>query len=262
MTMNAPHSVASVPAFLKLLAHELRWKIVTTLAQSDRSVQEIIQILNEPQNVVSYHLRQLREHHLVKERRSAADERSLYYSLDLETLRALYLSAGAVLHPSLGSLEVPSDPQQWPMPERPLRVLFLCTHNSARSLLAEALLRQMSKGRVDVASAGTEPTGIHPSTLQVLASLKIDQTHLRSKHIDELKSQHFDYVITVCDRVREACPTWPGASECIHWSIPDPAHQAFADTASQLTTRIRYFLTVVERLYQQNNADTTEQHPG
>ncbi|GHO84099.1 arsenate reductase/protein-tyrosine-phosphatase family protein [Dictyobacter formicarum] len=262
--MNAPLSTTSMPAFLKLLAHELRWNIVTLLARSDRSVQEIIHVVHEPQNVVSYHLRQLREHHLVKERRSAADERSLYYSLDLEALRVLYLSAGAVLHPAIGSLEVPSDPQQWPRPERPLRVLFLCTHNSARSLLAETLLRQMSKGRVDVASAGTEPTGIHPSTLQVLTSLKIDRTHLHSKHLDEVKDQHFDYVITVCDRVREVCPTWPGASECIHWSIPDPAQeeeraQAFADTTAQLTTRIRYFLTVVERIYQQHSADTTQQ---
>ncbi|GCE29884.1 ArsR family transcriptional regulator [Dictyobacter alpinus] len=256
--MSATLSTTHVPEFLKLLAHELRWNIVTVLAQSDRSVHEIIQALHEPQNVVSYHLRKLREHHLIKERRSSADERSLYYSLDLEVLRTLYLNAGNVLHPAIGSLEVPADPQQWPMSQRPLRVLFLCTHNSARSVLAEALLRQMSSGRVEVASAGTEPTGIHPTTMQVLASLDVDHTHLRSKHIDELSNLHFDYVITVCDRVREACPTWPAEAELIHWSFPDPVqedaseeerYQALEHTATQLTTRIRYFLTLVERRY-------------
>ncbi|GCE29716.1 ArsR family transcriptional regulator [Dictyobacter alpinus] len=258
--MHATHSTTHVPEFLKLLAHELRWNIITALAQSDRSVHEIIQVLHEPQNVVSYHLRKLREHHLITERRSSADERSLYYSLNLEALRALYLSAGNVLHPAIGSLEVPSDPQQWPIPERPLRVLFLCTHNSARSVLAEALLRPMSNGRVEVASAGTRPTGVHPATIQVLASLDIDHAHLRSKHIDELSDLHFDYVITVCDRVREVCPTWPAEAQLIHWSFPDPVqegdaeeerYQAFEHTATQLTTRIRYFLTLIERRYQQ-----------
>ncbi|GCE07711.1 arsenate reductase/protein-tyrosine-phosphatase family protein [Dictyobacter aurantiacus] len=267
--MNTTHSTPHVPEFLKVLAHELRWNIVTTLAHSDRSVQEIIQDFHEPQNVVSYHLRKLREHHLVTERRSSADERSLYYSLDLEALRVLYLSAGSVLHPAIGSLEVPSDPQQWPIPERPLRVLFLCTHNSARSLLAEALLRQMSSGRVEVASAGTEPAGIHPATMQVLASLHVDHSRLRSKHIDELGDQHFDYVITVCDRVRESCPTWPDNTELIHWSFPDPVqaegtpeqrYQAFEHTATQLATRIRYFLTLVEHRYQQQQPASVEHH--
>ena len=136
-----------------------------------------------------------------------------------------------------------------------MRVLFLCTHNSARSLLAEALLRQMSHGQLEIESAGTQPTGVHPSTLQVLQERGIDGSQLRSKHLDTLRGQTFDYVVTVCDRVREACPTWPAESECLHWSLPDPVaqqgseeerYQAFEDIAQQLTTRIRYFLSLIE----------------
>ncbi|HTK06206.1 MAG TPA: metalloregulator ArsR/SmtB family transcription factor [Ktedonobacteraceae bacterium] len=254
--MTTTTAATRVPEFLKLLAHELRWKILTALARSDCNVQEILQMLGEPQNVVSYHLRKLREYHLVKERRSAADERSLYYSLDLEAVHLLYLATGNVLHPALGSAHVPPDVQQWPTPEKPLRVLFLCTHNSARSLLAEALLRQMSHGYLDIESAGTQPTGVHPLTLQVLAERGINGSELRSKHLDTLREQTFDYVITVCDRVREVCPTWPVETECIHWSFPDPVagegsdkerYAAFAQTALQLTTRIRYFLASIEQ---------------
>ena len=251
--MNAMLSTTSVPEFLKVLSHDLRWKILTTLARSDCSVHEIIQALGEPQNVVSYHLRKLREHQLVTERRSTADERSLYYSLDLEKLRTLYLTTGDVLHPALGHMDVPTDPQQeGPLAETPVRILFLCTQNSARSQLAEALMRQMSVNHIEVVSAGTQPAGVHPLTLRVLATRGIDGSHLRFKHLDELRGQTFDYIITVCDRVREACPTWPAESECIHWSLPDPVqvegsederYSAFEHTASQLTTRLRYFLT-------------------
>jgi protein-tyrosine-phosphatase/DNA-binding transcriptional ArsR family regulator len=256
--MNAMLATTRVPEFLKVLSHDLRWKILTALARSDCSVHEIIQALGEPQNVVSYHLRKLREHQLVTERRSTADERSLYYSLDLEKLRTLYLTTGDVLHPALGhmdDMDASPDPQQEPMPVTPMtpvRVLFLCTQNSARSQLAEALMRQMSTKHIEVVSAGTQPTGVHPLTLRVLATRGIDGSYLRSKHLDELRGQAFDYIITVCDRVREACPTWPAESECIHWSLPDPVqvegsederYHAFEHTASQLTTRLRYFLT-------------------
>ncbi|HEY4385982.1 MAG TPA: metalloregulator ArsR/SmtB family transcription factor [Ktedonobacteraceae bacterium] len=256
--MSNTTAATSVPEFLKLLAHELRWKILTALARSDCSVQEILQMLGEPQNVVSYHLRKLREQHLIKERRSSADERSLYYSLDLEAVHMLYLITGNVLHPAFGSTHVPPDPQQWSVPEKPLRVLFLCTHNSARSLLAEALLRQMSHGYLEIESAGTQPTSVHPFTLQVLAERRLDGSQLRSKHLDEFRGQTFDYIITVCDRARESCPTWPAEPECIHWSLPDPAveegaeeerYQAFEQTALQLITRIRFFLTVIDQRY-------------
>jgi ArsR family transcriptional regulator, arsenate/arsenite/antimonite-responsive transcriptional repressor / arsenate reductase (thioredoxin) len=254
--MNTTTAATTVPEFLKLLAHELRWKILTALARSDRSVQEMLQMLGEPQNVVSYHLRKLREQHLVKERRSSADERSLYYSLDLENLRELYVQAGDRLHPALGSMPGSVDPQQWPIPEKPLRILFLCTHNSARSLLAEALLRQMSDGQLEIESAGTQPTGVHPLTLHVLEERGIDGSQLHSKHLDTLREQTFDYVITVCDRIREVCPTWPAEPECIHWSLPDPVteegseqerYQAFEQTAQQLTKRIRSFLVLIEQ---------------
>jgi DNA-binding transcriptional ArsR family regulator len=100
--MDVTRSAAILPGFLKLLAHELRWKILTQLARSDYSVAEIVQFLDQPQNVVSYHLKKLRDQRLVTERRSSADGRDVYYSLDLETFRSLYLAAGETLHPALG----------------------------------------------------------------------------------------------------------------------------------------------------------------
>src|SRR5450631_2365239 len=98
-----------LPQVLKLLAHELRWKLLSLLTFSDYRVQELVNLLGEPQNLVSYHLRQLRTMQLVAERRSSADERSVYYSLDLERVQALYQAAGTALHPALGMITPGSD---------------------------------------------------------------------------------------------------------------------------------------------------------
>ena len=131
------------------------------------------------------------------------------------------------------------------------RVLFLCTHNSARSQMAEGLLRALGGGRFEAASAGTEVTRVHPLAVATMAAAGIDLRGHRSKHLDEFAGQRFDYLITVCDDAAEACPVFPGASERIHWSIPDPSAvkggeqeraQAFADAAEELATRVRSFV--------------------
>lgn len=104
------------------------------------------------------------------------------------------------------------------------RVLFLCTHNSARSQMAEALLRSRSRGRVEAESAGTEKTLVRPLALQVLQEIGIDASAQTSKTLDRFIDDHFDYVITVCDAANDACPTFPNAGAREHWSLPDPSH--------------------------------------
>lgn len=109
------------------------------------------------------------------------------------------------------------------MNNQPARVLILCTHNSARSQMAEALLRSYGEGRFQVRSAGTEATRVHPCAVEVMAEVGIDISGARSKLLNEFMDQEFDYVITVCDAASESCPMFPGRAERIHWSFPDPS---------------------------------------
>ena len=132
-----------------------------------------------------------------------------------------------------------------------MRVLFLCTHNSARSQIAEALLRHRGAGRVEAFSAGSAPGQVHPLAARVLREEGIAIGEQRSKHLDEYLGQRFDYVITVCDRANESCPIFPGAPQRIHWSIPDPSAvegaeeerlRAFRAALHDLDGRIRLLL--------------------
>ena len=104
-----------------------------------------------------------------------------------------------------------------------VRVLFLCTHNSARSQMAEALLRARSEGSIDVESAGTVATLVRPLALQVLSELRIDASAQTSKTLERFIDEPFDYVVTVCDAANDACPTFPNAGAREHWSLPDPS---------------------------------------
>lgn len=103
------------------------------------------------------------------------------------------------------------------------RVLILCTGNSARSQMAEGLLRSVGGDGFEVASAGTKPSIVRPEAIAVMSELGIDISSHRSKHVREFEGQHFDYVITVCDNANESCPIFPSDTERIHWSLPDPA---------------------------------------
>ena len=103
------------------------------------------------------------------------------------------------------------------------RVLVLCTHNSARSQMAEALLRSIGEGRYQVASAGTESTRVNPLAIEAMNELGIDISGARSEHLNDYIEREWDYVITVCDSAAESCPMFPGPAERIHWSFPDPS---------------------------------------
>jgi arsenate reductase len=129
------------------------------------------------------------------------------------------------------------------------QVLFLCTGNSARSQMAEGILRHLAGDMFEVFSAGTHPRGLHPKSTEVMKEIGIDIGDQRSKDVSEFKDQQFDYVITVCDRARQACPTFPGA-EPLHWGFDDPAEapaevqdRMFRRVRDELLARLRLFLT-------------------
>jgi len=134
---------------------------------------------------------------------------------------------------------------------RPITVLFVCTGNSARSIMAEAVLRQAGGDRFEVHSAGTEPRGINPFTLRTLAEVGIDATGARSKSVTEYLGRRFDYVITVCDQARQTCPVFPGSHESLHWGYEDPAEAqgtdeerlaVFRSVLRQISERIHLFV--------------------
>jgi protein-tyrosine-phosphatase len=216
-------------------------------------VRELCELAGRRQSVVSYHLRQLRDGGLVSMRRSAADGRDSYYALDLPRCRELLSSAGASLHPALA--RSPRS-RAGGKPRSTARVLFLCTGNSARSQIAEALAEQLSGGAVSAASAGSHPKPLHPNAVRAMRKRGIDLTGHRPKHLSEFVTARFDYVISLCDRVREVCPEFAGGPELIHWSIPDPAREpgsdeetlpAFDRTADELCSRIGFLIEAIER---------------
>jgi protein-tyrosine-phosphatase len=236
------------PAFVRLIAHPVRWRLLDELVQSDRAVWELTQLVGEPQSLVSYHLRLLRDGGLVSARRSSADGRDSYYTADLVSCREQLRAAGGALHPGLRLASTPGAPDRSPGRQR---VLFLCTGNSARSQIAEALVVSMSGGAIEAASAGSNPRPLHANAVSVLKRRGIDISGNRTKHLDEFVAERFDVVITLCDRVREVCPEFPRHPRLVHWSIPDPAREgptnrrsypAFERTAAELETRIGFLL--------------------
>ena len=131
----------------------------------------------------------------------------------------------------------------------PIRVLFVCTGNSARSVFAEALLRHHGGAAFEVHSAGTEPKGINPLTLRTLEAAGIDASSARSKSVTEFLGQRFDYVITVCDQARQSCPVFPGVHETLHWGYEDPA-AAEGTEEERLAVFRRVFIGLGERIAQ------------
>jgi arsenate reductase len=137
---------------------------------------------------------------------------------------------------------------------QPLKVLFLCTGNSARSIFGEYLLRRAGGERFEVHSAGASPTGkVNPFAIRVLKDVyDIDASSARSKSWEEFEGTKFDFVITVCDNARDSCPVWPGAPAMVHWSLPDPAlaqgsdadiYDTFKQVAHDIERRVEQFMS-------------------
>jgi protein-tyrosine-phosphatase/DNA-binding transcriptional ArsR family regulator len=252
---SAPQSEVP-PEFLRLAGHPWRWRLLHELARSDRRVRELTELLGQPQSLVSYHLGRLRAARVVTMRRSSADARDTYYSVDLLRCGELLASAGQALHPGLRPSTAPVTGPGLPSSAPRSRVLFLCTGNSARSQIAEGLIEHQSGGTVAAVSAGSHPKRLHPNAVRVMGERAIDLAGRRSKHLGEFAGDRFDYVISLCDRVREVCPEFPGSPETIHWSIADPAREgdtdeqtypAFQRTAFELETRIGFLLHLIEQ---------------
>lgn len=226
------------------------------LAHSDRRVGELSVLLGQPHNLVSYHLGQLRSAAIVRTHRSQADGRDAYYTLDLARCRELLTASGGALHPGLRLSTSSAACSVARRGRRRVRVLFLCTGNSARSQIAEALVQHIGGGGIQAFSAGSHPKPLHPNTLRVMSARGIDVNGRRSKPISKFADRQFDYVVSLCDRVREVCPEFPDHPRMIHWSIPDPAREgvgdeetlpAFERTADELAERIPFLLQLIEQ---------------
>ena len=191
---------------------------------------------------------------------SSFDGRALYYRVHLDRCDQLLAATGAAIHPGLlasrpsTTADVPAAPPAGER-RRPSQVLFVCTGNGSRSQIAEALLRDMDPNNVEVVSAGSQPKPIHPNAIKVLAERGIDISSARSKPLSEFTGRHFDHVITVCDKVREICPEFPGQRRATHWSIEDPSRlpgslrttlPAFRAVAADLESRLRFLITAIE----------------
>ncbi len=248
-----PHPIGSdlsPPAFLQLAGHPLRWRLLNELAWSDRLVHELTDRVGEAQNLISYHLAKLRDARLVSARRSSADGRDTYYGLDLARFGALLSATGGALHPGLRLVPPSFDPGG----AEPVRMLFLCTGNSARSQMAEALVKARSDGTVAAFSAGSHPKPLHPNAVRIMREeYGLDLAGQASKALDVFIGQPFDRVISLCDRVREVCPEFPGSPQAAHWSIANPVNGAaddvtyplFRAAAAEISTRVDFLLAAL-----------------
>jgi protein-tyrosine-phosphatase/DNA-binding transcriptional ArsR family regulator len=250
MSAHQTRTDVAAPEFLQLAGHPLRWRLLGELARSDRIVHELTEIVGEPQNLVSYHLGKLRDGGLVSARRSSADRRDTYYALDLARIGALLSAAGGALHPGLRL----TSPKRSDAVLGAASVLFLCTGNSARSQMAEALTEARSDGAITAYSAGSDPKPLHSNAVRAMRDeYGLDLSRHASKHLKVYARRRFDWVISLCDRVREVCPDFSGCPEIVHWSIANPAtgesdevtYPLFQQTAAELATRIGFLLAVL-----------------
>lgn len=240
------------PRFARLAAHPLRWALLTQLAKEDLRVRELVAATGEAQNVVSYHLRLLRDAGLVIARRSSADGRDSYHHLDLDACSHALVSAGTALHPALGMQPAPPPVAS---PGRRVSVRFVCTGNSARSPIAEALLQSRAAGTVRASSAGTAPkTRLHPDVARVLLDeYDVDIGDRYPQRLSDLAGP-VDYLVTLCDKAREVPDGWPDTGRRLHWSVPDPAtagsgtrteRRAVSAAAAEINARVRHLLPVL-----------------
>mgnify|MGYP001978157736 CR=1 FL=1 len=238
-----------VPSRLATLGHPQRLAIFRLLMRRypDRlPAGEIAGILALKPSTLSAYLSALMQAGLVSQERSGT---SLRYAIDLGEVRRTfdYLLLDCCrgrpdICAPLSSLPQPGEP---PMTDRKYTVLFICTGNSARSIFAESILRDLAGDRFNVYSAGTRPQSkLNPFAVEVLKQKGHDVTHLRSKHISEFQAADapaFDFVFTVCNQAaNEECPTWPGQPITAHWGLPDPVKVEGSDAEKSLAFQQAY----------------------
>lgn len=254
--MSLQVKLTQPPEILKLLAHNIRWQLVVALTESDFQVNELVELLDEKMNLLSYHLKKLRHEEIVTMRRSDSDSRDVYYSLNLDHLKQTFSQSGAMLHPALACQADATVIDEEPLlmtQNKKLRILFLCTHNAARSQMAEGLMRHYGGDLVEVYSAGHAPTRVHSRAIKVLDQRGIDIRDQYAKPVSEFQGQEFDYVITVCDVAKEVCPSFEGDVQRLHWGFSNPLairdeverDKVFQDIATRLETRVQYFLRTI-----------------
>jgi protein-tyrosine-phosphatase/DNA-binding transcriptional ArsR family regulator len=238
-------AVAPSPPVLGVLAHDLRWTIVSLLVPGDLRTGEIVGRTGQAPSLVSYHLARLRDAGLVSARRSTADGRDSYHALDLDAIAGAFAGVASQIHPELlAEVGVPPARQS----SLPARILFICSGNSSRSPMAEGWLNYLGGGQVTARSAGISPGSLHPLAVAAMAELGVDISGHRPARLSEFADESFTRVITLCDRAKENCGELPTESAAVHWSIPNPAQahppdlDAFRATARELQTRIRYLL--------------------
>lgn len=245
-------SVAPSPPVLGVLAHDLRWTIVSLLAPGDLRTSEIVERTGQPPNLVSYHLARLREAGLVSARRSAADGRDSYHALDLDALGRAMAGAAGQIQPGLVTISPPDQPGPGGRAQGSVQVLFICSGNSARSPMAAGWVNHLGGGRVTARSAGVSPAQLHPLAVAAMAERGVDISGHRATALAACAGGAFERVITLCDRARENCGQLPPSAMAVHWSIPNPAQahppdlEAFRATARELRRRIGHLLTVLQ----------------
>jgi protein-tyrosine-phosphatase/DNA-binding transcriptional ArsR family regulator len=244
-------TAASSPPVLGMLAHDLRWTIVSLLADGDLRTGELVTRTGQAPSLVSYHLGRLRDAGLVSARRSTADGRDSYHVLDLDAVGQALGGMAAQLHPGLLAEAHDAALGDRGVTPRVSTVLFICSGNSARSPMAAGWLNDLGGAKVTARSAGIAPAPLHPLAVAAMAEHGVDISGHRPASLEDFAGHRFARVITLCDRAREACGELPAGSAAVHWSIPNPAQahppdlDAFRATARELRTRIRHLLPVL-----------------
>jgi Protein-tyrosine-phosphatase len=228
-----------------------RLAIISLLSTGPMLVGDICIASGLPLTLVSQHLRVLRESGMVRAERDGKDARAVWYHLNPERIKEIQTALSMVFDMTkIVDRRIPEAKQSSDLSREKFRVLFLCSGNSARSQMAEALLQHNGKGLIEARSAGTHPREVHPLTIKVLAEIGLDTTGLRTKHYSVFNQETFHYVITVCDRANEECPDFNGDYQRIHWSIADPVKagneneliKVFTQTRQELAGRIALFI--------------------
>ena len=216
-------SPRTLPPLLDLAGHPLRWRHPARARPRRPARPRAHGLLDERQSLVSYHLGRLRSDGLVTTRRSSFDGRDTYYRADLARWQELFSQTAAALHPALRAGAPPA-----PQPATAhARVLFLCTGNSGRSQIAEALLRDIAPDRDRGVQRRQPPQARAPG--RDPGDARARDRHRRRRRASTCRcsrAERFDHVISLCDRVREVCPEFPGGPRTVHWSVPDPARRA------------------------------------